>query len=446
MHKRLRLLLTSVLLLATTFGCTPAPPSVAPPEQEILDPNRPLKILHFSVRSFMQDFGNVFVKQHPDIPIEVITSEEIHADTPEEWQRQYDQLLELEKPDIIHAGSEITRLIEEGRLLDLEAYIKNSPDIRIDKMNPHVIDVLRDEGEGRLYSLTPDFWSDVLYYNKSMFDEYGIEYPKEGITWHELIELASRFPVKNKQGETQYGLYSSTASSIFSPYDYIDEMANSLNLSFTNAEGNKVIVTSEPWLRVVNPMMQGLRQGSIGGRFTGQMEPGSADAFLMGYAAMSIANIYHYQVFTKSPPSFGWDIVRGPVNPDNPQMGRLIPNSRFAINKDSKNIDKAWTFIAFVTGESLARQHVIEPIFSALSVYEEHNRPTDKNLHAFYSVARSNRINVNNVEFYWPFRELFQEAVKEALDNGIDTGTMLTNLEKRGQHELDKLLSSNPSN
>ncbi|RKN62071.1 ABC transporter substrate-binding protein [Paenibacillus ginsengarvi] len=48
------------------------------------------------------------------------------------------------------------------------------------------------------------FWENfiALYYNKDIFDKFGVEYPKDGMTWEETIELAKK--VSRTDGGTNY--------------------------------------------------------------------------------------------------------------------------------------------------------------------------------------------------------------------------------------------------
>ena len=44
----------------------------------------------------------------------------------------------------------------------------------------------------------------VMYYNKDIFDEKGVEYPKEGWTWDEFMETAEKLTYE-ENGKTIYG-------------------------------------------------------------------------------------------------------------------------------------------------------------------------------------------------------------------------------------------------
>ena len=59
---------------------------------------------------------------------------------------------------------------------------------------------------GRVYGFPANVASDVLFFNKDIFDRMGIAYPKGPMTWDEFIPLAQKLTIKDAQGQiTQYG-------------------------------------------------------------------------------------------------------------------------------------------------------------------------------------------------------------------------------------------------
>ena len=59
---------------------------------------------------------------------------------------------------------------------------------------------------GRAYGFPANVASDVLFFNKDIFDRMRIPYPKGPMTWDEFIPLAQKLTTKDEQGHiTQYG-------------------------------------------------------------------------------------------------------------------------------------------------------------------------------------------------------------------------------------------------
>ncbi|MFC4306302.1 extracellular solute-binding protein [Cohnella boryungensis] len=60
-------------------------------------------------------------------------------------------------------------------------------------MAPTVSEYIRSIGSGRLYGLSNAYNSQALYYNKDLFDRAGVAYPRDGMNWEEVLQLAQRF-------------------------------------------------------------------------------------------------------------------------------------------------------------------------------------------------------------------------------------------------------------
>jgi multiple sugar transport system substrate-binding protein len=60
--------------------------------------------------------------------------------------------------------------------------------------------------KGRTYGVPMQMNVEAIFYNKDVFDEAGIPYPKEELDWDELIALAKRLTVRDARGRvTRYG-------------------------------------------------------------------------------------------------------------------------------------------------------------------------------------------------------------------------------------------------
>lgn len=74
--------------------------------------------------------------------------------------------------------------------------------IDLNKLDKTVVDAVKQASGGKFYGM-PIFTSNlVTYYNKSLFDKFGAAYPKDGITWSEMVELSKK--LTRTDGGTQY--------------------------------------------------------------------------------------------------------------------------------------------------------------------------------------------------------------------------------------------------
>ncbi|MFQ6093402.1 MAG: ABC transporter substrate-binding protein [bacterium] len=94
--------------------------------------------------------------------------------------------------------------VREGLLLDLAPYVqKLGVDLNI--YYPNVLSIaMRDSA---LYALPKDFTPMMMFYNKRLFDEAGLPYPKLGWTWEDYLDLARQLTrdTNNDGIPDQYG-------------------------------------------------------------------------------------------------------------------------------------------------------------------------------------------------------------------------------------------------
>ena len=61
-----------------------------------------------------------------------------------------------------------------------------------------------------------DFYSQAIFYNKDMFNKYGIPLPEDRMSWEKkLFELAQRFPTDGAKDKRVYGLSFGYNSDVF---------------------------------------------------------------------------------------------------------------------------------------------------------------------------------------------------------------------------------------
>lgn len=143
-------------------------------------------------------------------------------------------------------------------LMDLDSLFNQDKDKQfLSGMVPTLIEYLRSIGNGKLYGLSTDFNSQVLYYNKDLFDRSNVTYPQAGMSWEEILQLAQRF---NQEGAESYGLMVDNASS---PFNLALQVGLSKNLRFVDSTGKKVTISGEQWRHVFEIVLQSFQSKSI---------------------------------------------------------------------------------------------------------------------------------------------------------------------------------------
>lgn len=122
-----------------------------------------------------------------------------------EWS-SYWTLLEAgasggEMPDVFWMHSnEAVRYMANEILLDLTDYIAESDVLEMDKFPQDIKDMYT--WDDKVYAVPKDVDTIAMWYNKTLFDEAGIEYPTEDWTWDDFYEIAEKL---TKDDGSQYG-------------------------------------------------------------------------------------------------------------------------------------------------------------------------------------------------------------------------------------------------
>jgi multiple sugar transport system substrate-binding protein len=89
---------------------------------------------------------------------------------------------------------------------DLNPLLK-AQNIDLAKFDPVAINYLKSVGDQKQLDALPLYLNySVLFYNKAIFDKFGIGYPKDGMTWDDAITLAKKL-TRNDGGVQYYGLH-----------------------------------------------------------------------------------------------------------------------------------------------------------------------------------------------------------------------------------------------
>jgi multiple sugar transport system substrate-binding protein len=110
-------------------------------------------------------------------------------------------------PDVIQLDASAAAVfIDNGVVADLAPRMRADPEFRLEDYFPTVIDVFRRNEAA--YAVPLDFTPMVIYYNKRIFDEAGVPYPREGWTWADFLSVAKRLTIHppGARAPTRYGV------------------------------------------------------------------------------------------------------------------------------------------------------------------------------------------------------------------------------------------------
>lgn len=126
-----------------------------------------------------------FEDKNPDVVVQLepVSGRDYYA-------RLFTQLAAKSAPDIIQVGDDaVPSFVTKGAFIPLDDYIAQ---YKVD--TSMYLPGLLEPGQidGKQYLLPKDYSPLGVYYNKKLFDAAGLDYPKEGWTWDDLLATAQK--------------------------------------------------------------------------------------------------------------------------------------------------------------------------------------------------------------------------------------------------------------
>lgn len=247
-------------------------------------------------------------------------------------------------PDVMRIDDDLVRgFAEANQLLDLTSLIEES-DVATDQF-PDALFSFPKQADGTHPAWVIGVQPRVIFYNKTMFEEAGVELPPttwtmEGWTWDDFLETAKQLTVPGEQwGALIYGdnAYEQTFSvnngvegGIYSP--------DGTEFTLASPNGVEAVqwVTDLTCVHEVQPPWSQLQQDNA-----------RQQLFASGRLGMLFGAAGLVPYFQENATDFEWDIAPVPGKVNQVQEGSLIV---FTIPKDAKNKDGAWQLLQFLSG------------------------------------------------------------------------------------------------
>lgn len=428
-------LLAGAIMLTTACsgGGSPSPGATEtgkdkPAEQK----KEPVELVFYSQvadydETFMEVFGNMIQKKYPHITVKhlkagsnkvadvVATGQTIdvmfmsigQADTLTTYDYQYD----------------ISELIKT-RKFDLS------------KLEPSAVELQKGFANNGMYGL-PVFTNTLgLFYNKNIFDKFGVEYPKDGMNWDQLKDLAKRLS-RSEGGVNYNGLVMSSSANI---------VLNQFSAAYLDPATKKSIFTTDNFKKAFELLTS---VSKIPGNELNAQNWSLAGQQKMFFQDQSAAMLLHFVVLSLSTlkDQFNWDIATYPQLADKPGVGPQSYPTYFYVTKTGKHKEDAFDAIAYLTSEEfqshLAKKGMLPILKDRVAGMAQFGQdvPTlkNKNVKALLpeKFAPSALTKVEIVKGQSPGHTAFFEAYQNVVLGTKDTNTAL----REAGEKLDQKLA-----
>lgn len=216
--------------------------------------------------------------------------------------------------------------------------------------------IKRFSPDGKLFALPQDTApSGIIFYNKKIFQDAGVPYPKDNWTWPEpFLSICKKLTMDDGQGHVTRWAFADAYNIQYENFlfgngaDYVDNPEHPTRVTLDSPKAMEAITFR--WALIqkyhVSPDPSELQTISPAG---GQM-----DMFLHGQVAMLSSGIWQTPRFLEMK-GLDFDVVEFPHGPQGGK-GWGTGGSGYALSKTSQNKDLAWMVIKEITSaESLTQ-------------------------------------------------------------------------------------------
>ncbi len=253
-------------------------------------------------------------------------------------------------PDVIQLdASSGAVFIDNGVLRDMVPFIEADAGFELDDYFENVIDIAR-RGDA-LYTIPLDFTPMMMYYNKKLFDEAGVAYPRPGWSWDDFLETAKKLTVfpEGARGPTQYGMYFENVMPFWVLWlwtnggDVLDPTGKRAGGYFDgpkSIEAVQFLVDLMTKYRVVPHPRESAAAG--------------VDLFRSGQAAMDVKG--HWMMIDYQADGIDFGVVALPTN--GVERATVVYYSGLSITTKARHPQLAWEYIKFMTSADVQVRRV----------------------------------------------------------------------------------------
>lgn len=305
-----------------------------------------------------------FEEEYPDINVEL-------EPVPQEYgTKLLAQLAAGTAPDIFQVGDgDVARYIREGVVAPLDPFIEGDESFSMDTFFPALAEF--GQSDGTTYLFTKDYSPLVLYYNKDIFDEAGLEYPNPDWTWDDLLNAAQQLTTDDRWGIQLPGHWGDWLW-----HRGIQPILNQAGASLISEDGTMIegYMNSPETVEALQWYVDLFLEHGVAPTREDIDSYAGVDLFANGIVAMVWTGRWPLKDW-KAIDGFNFGTMELPAGPAG--KGNALCWAGFAMNPDSDNQEAAWTFLKYIAAGEGAAQFsnyalsAVQPIIEAQGLSDD---------------------------------------------------------------------------
>ncbi|RKN85548.1 ABC transporter substrate-binding protein [Paenibacillus ginsengarvi] len=374
---------------------------------------------------FMEQYGDFIQKKYPHITVKYISSPDTNP------EGHIANMLAAGEPIDIMLNADINhyRLIAPFKFeYDLTGLAK-SRGFDLSKLEPGTLKAVQAlSNNNGLYAIPYKMQAMGLLYNKDLFDKFGRPYPKDGMTWDEVYEVAKTM-TRSDSGVQYRG---------FITQFYNTAWLNQLSLGFVDPKTEKSVLNSdERWARLVKNLT---RFYEIPGNET---KEGSFGTISNLFLKDRVAAMYAYFIPT-TPQEVNWDVVTYPEFSDRRGVGPQQLLTLAYVTSTSKHKEAAFDAVAYLASDevqtNMSRKALAFPVTTSQAAKDAFGQDTPflqgKNVRALLKSKPADPFPSSPYQrtAALPLEKTMYELTKGAMD----VNTALRKMAEDGDKDIEK--------
>ena len=283
-----------------------------------------------------------FEHAHPGVTVHYYSG--IRKDDYSEWFSR--KLLAGEEPDIFMVlGTDFNQFASMGVMKNLETFIEEDTDFEPEKYFTSAF--VSGQYESVQYALPYETVPTLMFVNKTLLTQEGIDMPEENWTWEDFYEICKKV-TRDTDGDgvpDQFGSYN---------YDWMDALCSNGGGVF-NKKGTEATLT-DSWVVEAVKYVRSINDLYGGEKLTQEDFNGGRVAFMpLTFAEYRTYKTYPYKI--RKYANFQWDCVTMPAGEQGGNISQ-VDSLLMGISANTKEEKLAWEFLKLLTYDEESQMNI----------------------------------------------------------------------------------------
>ena len=283
-----------------------------------------------------------FEHAHPGVTVHYYSG--IRKDDYSEWFSR--KLLAGEEPDIFMVlGTDFNQFASMGVMKNLETFIEEDTDFDPEKYFTSAF--VSGQYESVQYALPYETVPTLMFVNKTLLTQEGIDMPEENWTWEDFYEICKKV-TRDTDGDgvlDQFGSYN---------YDWMDALCSNGGGVF-NTKGTEAALTDSRVVEAVK-YVRSINDLYGGEKLTQEDFNGGRVAFMpLTFAEYRTYKTYPYKI--RKYANFQWDCVTMPAGEQGGNISQ-VDSLLMGISANTKEEKLAWEFLKLLTYDEESQMNI----------------------------------------------------------------------------------------